>query len=527
MSHPMKGEPDPEAAPGAARFLVTAHEAFPAFEEAVLDARAEVVAGFRIFDLSTRLRSPRARAVGVDWFDLLLHRARAGVALHFLLSDFDPLVGEPLHALTWRSMRMIAALREVAPRGAVVTATAALHPARLAIAARLALWPQVQVLLTQRVRAIEALSDAARDRFLHDRPGLAEMIARERHRVRPRRLRLPRLAPVTHHQKVAAIDGRVVYAGGLDLNERRYDDWRHDRPGEETWHDVQMLRWDPAAARAARDHILSFVAATHREGKPSEGGGHVLRTLSMRGRGSKRLFSPRSLLREIEDEIVAGIRGARRLIYLESQFLRDRHVTRALSRAARRSPELELFVVLPGAPEDVAFEGSRRIDARFGEFLQARCVRKLREAYGSRVFIGAPVQKRASRSRGRDSLHGAPLIYVHAKVCLFDDDRGIVSSANLNGRSMRWDTEFGLPIRGEAEVAGLRRRLLAHWLAEGPEPDPSPLLDPARCVRAWRRLADENARRAPEARRGLLVPYLNGPGARFGRDLSIVPEEMV
>ena len=42
--------------------LITADEAWPAFERAVLAARKHVVAGFRIFDLSTGLRSAEARA---------------------------------------------------------------------------------------------------------------------------------------------------------------------------------------------------------------------------------------------------------------------------------------------------------------------------------------------------------------------------------------------------------------------------------------------------------------------------------
>jgi phospholipase D1/2 len=506
--------------------LITAHEAFPAFEEAVLDAESELVAGFRIFDLSTKLRSPRGRAIGEDWFDLLLHKLRGGMSIHVVLSDFDPLVAESLHALTWRSVRMFAALQELAPPGVLCVSHAAMHPARLAIAARLALWPRVATMLSQRTREIEAMSPEARERVLRDRPGLAEMIAREKDRLRPKRLRLPQLMPVTHHQKVAVLDGEVVYCGGLDLNERRWDDWRHERPGAETWHDVQLLRRDPDAGAATRAHLLSFVGTTHRATEPPDGGGAILRTLSMRGRGRRPLFSPRDKLHEIEDEIIDGIEGARRLIYLESQFLRDRHVTRALARAARRNPSLELFLVLPAAPEDVAFLGSRRIDARFGEYLQARCVAKLRRVYGPRIFVGSPAQRRATDERGRGVLHGAPIIYVHAKVSLFDDDRGVISSANLNGRSMRWDTEFGVPLHGPEQVADTRRRLLAHWLGEGEGAD-GPLLDPERCVPAWRDRAARNVRLAPEKRRGLLLPYLSGPGRRFGKDLAIVPEEMV
>jgi phospholipase D1/2 len=508
------------------RVLVTAEEAYPAFEALVLDARHEIHAGFRIFDLTTRLRSDRARAVGRDWFDLLLHKLRKGVAIRMVLSDFDPVVGTSLHATTWRSMRAFAALRELAPPGASVEVSASMHPARLAVAVRLALWPRVQKMLGAKAREVMALPPPQRAAYLSLRPGLTGMIAREERHIRPRRLHLPDLKPVTHHQKVAVIDRAVVYCGGLDLNERRYDGWDHDRPGDETWHDVQLIRRDRATAEAARAHLETFVATTHRRADPPPGGGLILRTLSMRARGNRRLMSPRDRLHEIEDAVIEGVGRAERLIYLETQFLRDRRVTRALVRAAERQPGLQLFVVLPGAPEDVAFLGNNQVDARFGEFLQARCVTRLRRAFGMRLFLGAPVQPRPSRSRGRDSLHGAPIIYVHSKVCLFDDAYGIVSSANLNGRSMRWDTEFGVPLHGSRLIADTRRRLLAHWLGD-PDPGETPLLDAETCVPAWRALAARNVASAPAQRRGFLVPFTVGPARRFGLDLRVVPEEMV
>jgi phospholipase D1/2 len=510
----------------ATRVLITAEEAYPAFEEAVLDAREEVFVGFRIFDLATRLRSPRARALGETWFDLLLHKLHEGVAFRLVLSDFDALLGEPLHAVTWRSMRQVAALRELAPPDAVCEAVASMHPARLAIAVRLALWPRIAKILGDRTRELAALPEGERARVLRDRPGLADMVERAERKIRPKRLRLPNLVPVTHHQKVAVIDGSLTYCGGLDLNERRWDGWSHDGPGDQTWHDVQMIRRDAATARAAHAHLESFVAATHRAAEPAPGLGLILRTLSMRARGNRRLMSPRGKLREIEQAILDGIAGAERLIYLETQFLRDRRVTRALVHAARERPGLELFVVLPGAPEDVAFLGSRRLDAQFGEYLQARCVAKLRRAFADRLFLGSPVQRWADGSGGRDTLHGAPIIYVHSKVCLFDDRSGVISSANLNGRSMRWDTEFGVTLDDGALVAETRARLLAHWLGEGRDAR-SPLLEAERCVPAWQARAAENARLAPARRRGFLVPYLAGPARRFGREVKFVPEEMV
>ena len=86
--------------------LLTAAEAFPAFERAVLSARREIWGSFRIFDLETLLRSQEARLIGETWFDLMVHTLGRGVRVRMVLTDFDPVVRPRLHALTWRSVRV-------------------------------------------------------------------------------------------------------------------------------------------------------------------------------------------------------------------------------------------------------------------------------------------------------------------------------------------------------------------------------------------------------------------------------------
>jgi phospholipase D1/2 len=140
------------------------------------------------------------------------------------------------------------------------------------------------------------------------------------------------------------------------------------------------------------------------------------------------------------------------------------------------------------------------------------------------VFIASPVQPRASASTGRDALWGAPIVYVHAKVSVFDERAAIVSSANLNGRSLYWDSEAGVELTDPGEVRALRERCFRHWL---PDDADEACLDPARAVEAWRRLAVANLRAEPARRRGFLVPYDPTPAERFGRDLPGVPNEIV
>ena len=106
----------------------------------------------------------------------------------------------------------------------------------------------------------------------------------------------------------------------------------------------------------------------------------------------------------------------------------------------------------------------------------------------------------------------------------FDDRAAIVSSANLNGRSLRWDSEAGVVLTDPRDVGTLRQRLMAHWLPGGAGAD---FFDPERALDAWRRLAARNARLPPEKRRGFLLPYNLRSAEDFGRAFPLVPDEMV
>ncbi|TNC72451.1 phospholipase D family protein [Rubellimicrobium roseum] len=536
------------------QILLTAAEAYPAFERAVLEARTEIWGSFRIFDLRTRLHSPEACTVGETWFDLIVHTLRRGVTIDLTITDFDPVARPSLHRGTWAALRRLLAAGEAAGAGERLRVRAALHPAVTGVLPRLVLWPQVALSLSRTARWLNARDPAQRRAALRDMPGLADLLFLDgRGRVQARPWRLPRLHPATHHQKLAVFDRRRLYIGGLDLDERRWDTPRHDRPGEETWQDLQLMVEGPVVAEA-QAHLESFRSFTAGL-MPPHPQRRLLRTLSRARTASWGGFWPESVRHEILDahEMLAG--RAQRLIYLETQFFRDTGLARSLARAAREKPGLSLILILPAAPEEVAFGRVWGLDTRYGEYLQARCLRILKEAFGPRLFVGAPAQPRidpapsragpeAAGPEGkdgpevysgedepvapelalcRDRLRGAPLVYIHAKVSIFDD-AAIVSSANLNGRSLRWDTEAGFLLTEVDQVARLRERVMSHWLPV--EPDPR-LLDPGQAVAMWRSLALHNARLPPERRDGFLLPYDRAAAERFGRPLPGVPEAMV
>ncbi|SMX42949.1 phospholipase D family protein [Actibacterium lipolyticum] len=501
--------------------LITAEEAFPALEAAFLDANSTISAGFRIFDPMTRLRSARARAVGQTWGDLLVDTLNRGVDVTLLISDFDPVNGTDLHRGTWRTMRILCGLREMTRDGAGrLIARALLHPAQLAPLMRVAFAPMAR----GKLRA--AVEQHGAD-ILRGAPGVRPWFTDKEGTPSLRRFALPRQFPATHHHKLAVFDQQRLYIGGLDLNERRYDTQHHDQPAQQTWHDVQVLIDDPTLARAGQTYLNSF-PNTVAGAKPPPPVAGFLRTQSARRRVSLAHISPRSALRELRTAHVEQIATAKRLIYLETQFFRDRDIARALCRAAHANPDLTLILTLPGAPEDVAFHGSGALEARFGENLQARCIAKVQRAFGPRLFIGSPVQPRpvspADPDEDRAHLSGAPLVYVHSKVSVFDDSAAIVSSANLNGRSLNWDSEAGVLLQRPTEVAQVARRVMGHWLPDevGPE-----FYAPATARDAWAAWAAKNDSADPKDQKGFIVPYKSVPARRFGRAVPGVPESMV
>jgi phospholipase D1/2 len=501
--------------------LVTAAQAYPVFERCVLNAETEIRMSFRIFDLRTRLRSAEAQEIGETWFDLIAHTLRRGVTIHIVLADFDPIAATQLHFGTWRSMRQFAFLAEVAPVDRL-HATAARHPARVGFWPRLIGQAMLRRHLAMVIARVNAQAAARRNSVILQLPGLRPYRSRDATRLE-RRWHLPQLYPATHHQKLAVFDGRQLYIGGLDLDERRFDTPKHQRSAPQTWQDVQALVEGPVVAAAQR-HLESFVDVAENRRTPAPAASGFLRTLSARPLREGLRMAPATRTREIEAAHMSAAKQAERLIYLETQFFRDRGFARTLARRARTCPSLHLILLLPAAPDDVAFSGSQSADARFGEFLQSRCLRILRRGFGSRLLLVSPARPRQSDSDERDALADAPIIYVHSKVSVFDDSRAILSSANLNGRSLRWDTEAGLDLTHPDQVATLRAAVMGAWL---PKELGSTATAPDSAFGVWRDLALKNAETAPEERRGLIVPHDPKPARIFGRPLPGVPDEIV
>jgi phosphatidylserine/phosphatidylglycerophosphate/cardiolipin synthase-like enzyme len=272
----------------------------------------------------------------------------------------------------------------------------------------------------------------------------------------------------SHHQKLFVVRHAddpardVAFVGGIDLCHGRRDDARHDgdpqvadldhdRYGDRPpWHDVQIElrgpvvgdvewtfreRWDDPTPLDTRN---PWRAALHRLARrpvrpsdlpppverPADGpmAAQVLRTYPERRR--RYPFAPRGE-RSIGRAYVKAFARARRIIYLEDQYLWSFHAARCITDALRREPELRVVIVIPRFPDpDGAVAGDA---SRIG---REHVLDALHAAGDGRVAV-FDLENEA----------GTP-IYVHSKVCVIDDLWLAVGSDNLNRRSWTHDSEI-------------------------------------------------------------------------------------
>lgn len=537
--------------------LLEASEAYPVLEEKIFASRQEVLLGFRLLDPATKLRSEQVRSAGLDtWGDLIAAVSTRGVDVRILLTDFEPTVATDLHKLTWAAVRGFRAANASeggqGPAGSrPPQIVAALHEAKIGRTLRWLFWPLVWL----RVRNMASGRGMSPQGLLNEAPGLAPLLGtRDAREMLPRLGRPPRFRPATYHQKLAIIDGRHLVIGGLDVDERRFDDPSHDRPAEDTWHDVSLLITGPVCADA-RSH---FVDCWNREVKPfrqrlrrlrrfvrnlpsppdalerndptgqsvpkAQGSLRFVRTVS-RQKPSLTEFGPRTSVIEIERAHLEVIGQARDFIYIETQFLRSPEIVRALVHAAEHSPDLRLVLLVPSAPQEVLFEDATDPAHRHGEWLQLTGVDALIEAFGDRFAMFSLINRqRHEPTDDRRTIGGHPVVYIHSKVCIVDHRVAIVSSANLNGRSLRWDTEAGVVWEDGNGVRAFEHRLWRGHL--GAFFDGRDTHEPADdLVRLWRAASESDG--ALGDRPPYVAPYPLEETRRFARRSWVVPDDLV
>lgn len=280
-----------------------------------------------------------------------------------------------------------------------------------------------------------------------------------------------------HHEKLVAIDGNLVFLGGIDLAQGRWDRIDHPvsdprRRDRETGgygprHDLQCCLTGPIA-RAITQHMASrwlnaydaeshaAVEATDGAAPPGalwpEGLARHFQEVDIAFSRTRGRYRGRDAVLEIEAQHIALIEQAERLIYIENQYLTSRSVARALIAALRRSPALRVLVIGPRQPRGFIEKLTMRAGRR--AFWDALCRAGMRE----RVRVTYPCLQHADR-------HLQP-IHVHSKLMVVDDRHLTIGSANISNRSMSLDSECMITLTARTgeqrqSIAALRNRLLS------------------------------------------------------------------
>jgi phosphatidylserine/phosphatidylglycerophosphate/cardiolipin synthase-like enzyme len=281
----------------------------------------------------------------------------------------------------------------------------------------------------------------------------------------------------SHHQKFVVIrcPGRpefdIAFFGGIDLGRSRNDGGRHhgdpqpmefpsaygERP---PWHDVQASvrgpavadiehtfreRWYGSTVLDVSSPLRMLIDRAYHAGKlvgrelpgpepePAVSGGHavqVLRTYPARLR--RYPFAPlgeRSIARAYRKAFAR----ARKLIYIEDQYLWAPFVADLLADALKANPDLHVIAIVPRFPDK---EGSSRWPSLVG---REQAIKVCREAGGERFAI-----------YDVENPDGVP-VYVHAKAVVIDDVWAMIGSDNLNRRSWTHDSELSCAVLDAAK----------------------------------------------------------------------------
>lgn len=545
----------PPRSAGKVETLALANELYPALEGMVLEAEREVLFGFRVFEPSTRLRSDAALSKGLGtWGDLIADALCRGIQVRILLTDFPPIMATALHQMTWQSLAAWQAAAQASGAIERFQIIAALHEGEASPLMRRIYWPLVRLKLEGRLR--DARNDAEKEQKLKRvTPGIWALLKGRGRKLSADFWAPQRLFPATYHQKCAVFDGRVALVGGLDVDERRFDDPQHSRPAQETWHDVS-LAFDGPAASDVRAHLAScwnretprFNARLTGMGAPHEGlpgavaplptqalsgdaaqEGHAsLRVIRTRSRRSRSVFAfgPEPQICEIESAIIDLAKQCSSLLYIETQFFRSRFVAEALAAQAKTRRDLNLVLVLPGAPEGVAFEGEDGPDSRHGEWLQVRALDILQDGFGDRLATFSLVKDSVELDLdSRARVAGRPIIYVHAKVAIADAKSAIVSSANLNNRSLRWDTELGVIWKDPCRVRKFQDQLWSMHLRDAFDAQTDPNSEAA--LSMWRGAAERRLDKTNDCAEPFIAHYPKETARDFARRSRFIPENLL
>ncbi|MGZ3688101.1 MAG: phospholipase D-like domain-containing protein, partial [Bdellovibrionota bacterium] len=281
----------------------------------------------------------------------------------------------------------------------------------------------------------------------------------------------------SHHEKVAIIDGKIGFCGGIDLCDDRWDSpnhfyfdprrslsWKSENHGP--YHDLAVQVTGQVvgviqAHVARRWGELSSIPFPAPEPTGEVHGGHrVYVSRTQAGVDAGATGTP--IVREIEFLYRDLIESAEHQILIEGQYYWSRQIHDLLEAKIHRMRgrrDFKIIVVLADLKEAKSF--TRHL-APYEHSLLER-LEKAARISGIDLVIGTPV---VSAPQGEP--HPPKPVYIHSKLMVIDDRYLSIGSANFTSRALRIDTEVNLTLEAnsEPERAHIRRvalEALRHW----------------------------------------------------------------
>jgi phosphatidylserine/phosphatidylglycerophosphate/cardiolipin synthase-like enzyme len=288
-----------------------------------------------------------------------------------------------------------------------------------------------------------------------------------------------------HHEKLVVVDDEAAFVGGIDLTGLagdRLDSSDHPPRDGLGWHDTAVRLEGPIVADVARHFHVRWhaVAEDGTQHAPEPNGSavpdgieaHFVRTVP------ERLYDPiRDGEWSILESYLRALRGAERLVYIESQFLWSPEIAFVLADKLRHPPcdDFRVIVVLPSRPNN----GTDDSRGQVGLLIDAD-----KECDDTTRFLACTLYQPGP---------GGNPVYVHSKAAVVDDEWLTIGSANLNEHSLFNDTEANVVVRDPSLAREVRLRL---WEEHLERPRHEIDGDPARVFdEVWKPLADERLER--------------------------------
>ena len=282
-----------------------------------------------------------------------------------------------------------------------------------------------------------------------------------------------------HHEKIVIVDDELAFVGGIDLTALagdRYDSNAHPHKEGIGWHDATSRLRGPILRDVAAHFALRWEATTGEAlavpEEPARAGDTTVQLVRTMPENAYPDVLPRGEFSALE-AYVRALRSARRLIYLENQFLWSPEIVSILEDKLRHPPDddFRVVVLLPHK----ANNGQDDTRGMLGRLVAADD--------GGRRFLAATIYSRTGENVG-------PL-YVHAKIGIVDDEWLAIGSANLNEHSLFNDSEVDVITCDPALARDTRLRLWREHLEQDDVAgDPATVVD-----ERWRPIASEQLAR--------------------------------